>query len=298
MERRAARDELGRVHAGSAALVSDVIHVDREVAEKLRFRARRQWRLVAVSGDADEDGTSRFRAGAMPSSTSRIRLLQQGLVILDTPGLNAIGTEPELTCRCFPTRMPYSSSWPPTPGVTQSDLTIWNEHIGAPGGRRKGRLVVLNKIDSLWDELKSEDGNRRRDHQAGRTAAPGRSTCRKPDLPDSAQKALVAKINGDDDAAERSRLRNLNRALQRTDPGQTGDRPREHRRRVFRFYQRMRGLLESRLAGLREQLGELTELRGKNKGVVEYMMGKVRSRRKSSNPACSATTPCAAFSRR
>jgi hypothetical protein len=39
----------------------------------------------------------------------------------------------------------------------------------------------------------------------------------------------------------------------------------------------VRGLLESRLAGLREQLNELTELRGKNKGVVEYMMGKVRS---------------------
>jgi hypothetical protein len=40
---------------------------------------------------------------------------------------------------------------------------------------------------------------------------------------------------------------------------------------------RMRGLLESRLASLREQLGELSELRGKNKGVVEYMMGKVRA---------------------
>jgi hypothetical protein len=39
---------------------------------------------------------------------------------------------------------------------------------------------------------------------------------------------------------------------------------------------RVRALLESRLAGLREQLNELTELRGKNKGVVEYMMGKVR----------------------
>ena len=42
------------------------------------------------------------------------------------------------------------------------------------------------------------------------------------------------------------------------------------------IYARMRGLLESRLFGLREQLGELTELRGKNRGVVEYMMGKVR----------------------
>ncbi len=40
---------------------------------------------------------------------------------------------------------------------------------------------------------------------------------------------------------------------------------------------RVRGLLDSRLTGLREQLTELTELRGKNKGVVEYMMGKVRA---------------------
>jgi hypothetical protein len=62
-------------------------------------------------------------------------------------------------------------------------------------------------------------------------------------------------------------------------------------------YQRARSLLESRLVNLREQVTELTELRGKNKGVVEYMMGKVRVERRSSNPACSATTPCAVFSR-
>lgn len=42
-------------------------------------------------------------------------------------------------------------------GVTQSDLAVWNEHIGTPGRRKRGRLVVLNKIDSMWDELKSED---------------------------------------------------------------------------------------------------------------------------------------------
>jgi hypothetical protein len=42
------------------------------------------------------------------------------------------------------------------------------------------------------------------------------------------------------------------------------------------IYVHMRSLLDTRLAGLREQLEELTELRGKNKGVVQYMMGKVR----------------------
>jgi hypothetical protein len=47
-------------------------------------------------------------------------------------------------------------------------------------------------------------------------------------------------------------------------------------------YAHARGCSNRALLGLREQLSELTELRGKNKGVVEYMMGKVRMRRKSS----------------
>src|SRR5690606_13956273 len=37
-----------------------------------------------------------------------------------------------------------------------------------------------------------------------------------------------------------------------------------------------RALLEARLAGLREQLQELTDLRGKNQSVIEYMMRKIR----------------------
>ena len=40
---------------------------------------------------------------------------------------------------------------------------------------------------------------------------------------------------------------------------------------------RCRELLGARLSGLREQLTELTDLRGKNQNVIEYMMRKVRS---------------------
>jgi predicted GTPase len=82
-------------------------------------------------------------------------LLAQGLVILDTPGLNAIGTEPELTLSLLPNAHAVLFILAADTGVTQSDLTVWREHIGTAGGASKGRIVVLNKIDSLWDELKS-----------------------------------------------------------------------------------------------------------------------------------------------
>jgi hypothetical protein len=99
-----------------------------------------------------------------------------------------------------------------------------------------------------------------------------------PDFPVSAQKGLVAKINGDNALLERSRLPLLESALSEELIPAKRDIVCENTESEFGdVSRRVRGLLESRLAGLREQLTELTELRGKNKGVVEYMMGKVRA---------------------
>jgi replication fork clamp-binding protein CrfC len=80
-------------------------------------------------------------------------LLRQGLVILDTPGLNAIGTEPELTLRLIPDAHVVVFVLAADAGVTKSDLDLWRSHVGA--GHRRGCLAVLNKIDGLWDPLKS-----------------------------------------------------------------------------------------------------------------------------------------------
>jgi len=79
-------------------------------------------------------------------------LLQQGLVIVDTPGLNAIGTEPELTLNLIPNAHAVLFILAADTGVTKSDIDIWRNHIGGTGA---GRMVVLNKIDSMWDELRS-----------------------------------------------------------------------------------------------------------------------------------------------
>jgi len=82
-------------------------------------------------------------------------LLKQGLVILDTPGLNAIGTEPELTLNMLPSAHAVLFLLAADTGVTKSDIEIWRQHIAPMQGASRARLVVLNKIDGLWDELKS-----------------------------------------------------------------------------------------------------------------------------------------------
>ncbi len=204
-------------------------------------------------------------------------LLQQGLVILDTPGLNAIGTEPELTLSLLPEANAVLFILAADAGVTQSDLAIWQEHIALPGRRKRGRLVVLNKIDSMWDELKSPAAV---DAEiAGQVDASARTLALPAEqiFPVSAQKALVAKINADVPLLDRSRLPALEHALSNVLIPAKQEIVFENTDAEFAdIYMRMRGLLESRLAGLREQLDELGELRGKNKGVVEYMMGKAR----------------------
>ena len=86
-------------------------------------------------------------------------LLEQGLVILDTPGLNAIGAEPELTLSLLPNAHAVLFILAADTGVTQSDLSVWREYVNA-GQRRDGRLVVLNKIDSLWVTRLAFDGRR------------------------------------------------------------------------------------------------------------------------------------------
>jgi hypothetical protein len=205
-------------------------------------------------------------------------LLKQGLVILDTPGLNAIGAEPELTLSLLPNAHAVLFILAVDTGVTQSDLAIWREHICGGGMAKRGRMVVLNKIDGQWDELKSTEEidaeiQRQVDTSAAILELPVSQV-----FPVSAQKALVAKINGDGALLEKSRLPLLEAALSEELIPAKRDIVCESTEAEFGdVSRRVHGLLDARLLGLREQLTELTELRGKNKGVVEYMMGKVRA---------------------
>jgi hypothetical protein len=69
--------------------------------------------------------------------------------------LNAIGTEPELTLSLLPSAHAILFVLAADTGVTKTDLEVWNRFLaGDDAAQRAGRLVILNKIDSLWDELK------------------------------------------------------------------------------------------------------------------------------------------------
>ncbi len=77
-------------------------------------------------------------------------LLERGLVVIDTPGLNAIGAEPELTLGLLPTAHAVVFVLGADTGVTRSDMAVWRDHLG---GASLERFVVLNKIDTLVDPL-------------------------------------------------------------------------------------------------------------------------------------------------
>ncbi|MDR1889688.1 MAG: dynamin family protein [Zoogloeaceae bacterium] len=254
--------------------VSEVVHVTPKQARELGFIT-------------DEASPEAFRVGndglvEIPRWRHAIinfphPLLKQGLVILDTPGLNAIGTEPELTLSLLPNAHAVLFILAADTGVTQSDLTIWQEHIANNHGKR-GRIVVLNKIDGLWDELKSEAEIEAEIEGQVRSCAEILGVDTAHIFPVSAQKGLVAKVNQDPKLLEKSRLTELEGALSGELIPAKHDIVREDTRNEFNdIHKYVKALLDARRAGLSEQLDELTELRGKNKDVVEYMMGKIKA---------------------
>ncbi|MHB1590917.1 MAG: dynamin family protein [Sulfuricella sp.] len=204
-------------------------------------------------------------------------LLKQGLVILDTPGLNAIGTEPELTLNLLPNAHAVLFILAADTGVTKSDIEVWRDHIGNQQGHQKGRLVVLNKIDGLWDELKSsEEIEREIDKQVSTSAS---LLGIKPAyvFPVSAQKGLLAKINQDASLLEKSRLLALEKSLSDELIPSKQEIVRDNTQgEIEHIEESIRSILDARLSGVREQLDELLGLRGKNEDVIEHMMSKVK----------------------
>jgi hypothetical protein len=203
-------------------------------------------------------------------------LLKQGLVILDTPGLNAIGAEPELTVSLIPQAHAVVFILGADTGVTKSDLSIWREHLVSDAADGESRLVVLNKIDTLWDTLSTPAQIQAQiERQKANTAdilgiAPAQV------IAVSAQKGLVAKVTKDAALLAQSCLPVLEDALGR---GMMGKRQQILGKAMAAGITDLRAetgrVINIRKRDLTEQMLELKGLQGKNITVIKNMRSRI-----------------------
>lgn len=141
-------------------------------------------------------------------------LLEKGLTVLDTPGLNALGSEPELTLSMLPNSQAMIFVLAADTGVTQSDMAMWEQHIQVYRNKHPhGLAVVLNKIDTLNDELMTDDDWVQSIHKQTLETARLLELDEQSIFPLSAKQALVAKIKGDAAGLSNSRLSSLENFL-------------------------------------------------------------------------------------
>ncbi len=203
-------------------------------------------------------------------------LLKQGLVILDTPGLNAIGAEPELTVSLIPQAHAVVFILGADTGVTKSDLAIWREHLITESGDTDARLVVLNKIDTLWDDLSSPAQIQAQIDRQKVSTAEILGIPQDRVIAVSAQKGLVAKVTDDDELLQRSCLPVLEDALGR---GMMGKRQRILSEAMASGITDLRAetgrVINIRKRDLTEQMMELKGLQGKNAAVIKHMRSRI-----------------------
>jgi Dynamin family len=205
-------------------------------------------------------------------------LLLDGLTILDTPGLNALGSEPELTLKMIPASQSILFILAADTGVTRTDLDMWQHHIkGFHNSRKRGLIVVLNKIDTLWDGLSENDQIDRVIGGQCRSTARILGIDQENIFPISAQKGLLAKIRKDDELLSRSNLQQLedflsnnilnsrHEIIQETITSDISD-----------MIETSYSMVSSKLTGVTSQLDELRQISGKSQDVINAMMKKTK----------------------
>lgn len=253
--------------------VAEVRHVSRDEARALGF-----WHDDAPEDNPRIDAQGMVEVPKWRHALINIAhpLLKQGLVILDTPGLNAIGAEPELTVSLIPQAHAVVFILAADTGVTKSDLAIWREHLVTDGDDKDARLVVLNKIDTLWDALSTPAQIQAQIDRQRATSADILGLPVSQVIPVSAQKGLVAKVTADDKLLKASCLPGLELALAQ---GVMGQRQKILRSAVTVGITELRAeagrVIHIRRRDLAEQMIELRGLRGKNTSVIKHMRSRI-----------------------
>lgn len=200
-------------------------------------------------------------------------LLQRGLVVIDTPGLNAIGTEPELTLGLLPSAHAALFVLGADTGVTRSDLEVWSHHLAGQG---LDCFVVLNKVDTLADPLATPEEQAASVERQCLGAAQTLGIERARVFPVSARQALTARLAGDVRGLLQSRLPTLESALN------ADLLPRRQAVLAQAVVSGVQSILDYSTRRLRDQrrhnaelMLELRGLRGKSTGRVAQLLERV-----------------------
>lgn len=200
-------------------------------------------------------------------------LLKSGLAILDTPGLNALGAEPELTLNTIPSAHGVLFLLATDTGVTRSDLEIWENSVRHHASHH---VAILNKVDMLWDDLKSDD------EIAASIDKQITQTARQLNLQESqvlalsAQKALLGKIRGDEALIARSGIGALEALLaNEIIPARQAILYKSICGEIRAMANQSRESVTMQLEGLHQDLAQLLSFSGKNREIVTGLRDKL-----------------------
>ncbi|MDA8225547.1 MAG: dynamin family protein [Betaproteobacteria bacterium] len=206
-------------------------------------------------------------------------LLKSGLAILDTPGLNALGVEPELTLNIIPSAHGVLFLLATDTGVTRSDLEIWERSV-----RRHANhyVAILNKIDMLWDDIKTDEeievSIRRQKEQTAQQLHLMPSQV----IALSAQKALLGKIRGDQALIERSGIGELeNLLVEKILPSRQEILYRSVCDEVMSMVEISRQGIADQLMHAQRDLEQLETFSGKNREIVTELRDKLIQEKKA-----------------
>ena len=206
-------------------------------------------------------------------------LLKQGLTILDTPGLNALGSEPELTMDMLPRAQAVMFVLAADTGATKSDMEIWQQYCKSyRETQQTGVVIVLNKIDTLWDELHDDATVEKNIQSQCKETAETLGVPMSDVYPITAQKGLLAKIKKDDALLDKSGLPKLEVALSDDILSKKQEIVRENIvSKIGSMVESTRSVLTERYEGGKSQLTELRSLSGKSADVLMDTMKKLRA---------------------
>jgi hypothetical protein len=205
-------------------------------------------------------------------------LLKHGLTILDTPGLNAIGTEPELTLTMLPSAQAAVFVLGADTGVTQTDLDIWQHNLNGHQKNRRNRLtVVLNKVDTLWDDLRSLEEIEHTIKSQILFTARTLGVPLKKIFPLSAQKSLIGLVRKDNELIQRSGIIELEDHLNH-EVSQSKQQIiiQDTNGEILNLLAETKNILHNRLTQEEAQLREMTDIHKQSDTAIEKLLANTQ----------------------